>query len=158
MIKRPEELIYDERLRMEYDLKLDQTKIHGQTSEQPVITWQSVNSKARDELFHSAIRGFKREKREIFFFFLMKKNLVRQIDSLRAVASPSKGQTQDCCKTKVQRGEWLSSTIRGKTTASQFIPDTPLMLYIKYLTNENLLRDLYSVLCGDLNGKEMKKK
>ena len=54
---------------MEYDLKLDQTKIHGQTSEQPVITWQSVNSKARDELFHSASRGFKREKREIFFFF-----------------------------------------------------------------------------------------
>ena len=54
---------------MEYDLKLDQTKIHGQTSEQPVITWQSVNSKAREELFHSAIRGFKRVKRESFFFF-----------------------------------------------------------------------------------------
>ena len=54
---------------MEYDLKLDQTKIQGQTSEQPVITWQSVNSKARDELFHSAIRGFKRVKRESFFFF-----------------------------------------------------------------------------------------
>ena len=117
MIKRPKELIYDERLRMEYDLKLDQTKIHGQTSEQPVITWQSVNSKAREELFHSAIRSFKRVKRESFFF-LMKKNLVRHIDSLRAMASPSKGQTQGCCKTKVQSGECLSSTVRYKITAS----------------------------------------
>lgn len=61
MIKRLEELIYDERLRMEYDLKLDQTKIHRQTSQPPIITWQSKNAKARDKSFHLAIRGFKRE-------------------------------------------------------------------------------------------------
>ena len=34
-----------------------------------------------------------------------------------------------------------------------------LILCIKYITNENMLysRELYSVLCGDLNGKEIQK-
>lgn len=67
MIKRPGELIYDEGLRMGYDLKFDQTETHGQTPQPPIITWKSVNSKATDKLFHSAIRGFKRESG---FFFL----------------------------------------------------------------------------------------
>ena len=35
-----------------------------------------------------------------------------------------------------------------------------LILYIKYITNENLLysKEIFSVLCGDLNGKENKKR
>ena len=35
------------------------------------------------------------------------------------------------------------------------------LLYIKQITNENLLystRELYSMLCGDLNGKEIQKR
>ena len=35
---------------------------------------------------------------------------------------------------------------------------TLLLLCIKSITNENLLRELYSVLCGDLNRKESQKR
>ena len=138
-------------------------QIHRQTSEPPVITWQSVNYKARDKLFHSAIRGFKREKRESFCVFFFNEEKFSQADwfSKGCGLSQLRGrQTQGRWKTKVASGDWLSSTIRCKTTVSQFIPDTPLMLYIKQMTNEQLLNILgtHSVLCGDLNGKEIKKK
>ena len=33
-----------------------------------------------------------------------------------------------------------------------------MILCIKSITNENLLRELYSALCGDLNSKEIQKR
>ena len=35
---------------------------------------------------------------------------------------------------------------------------TLLVLYIKQITNENPHRELYSILCDDLDGKEIQKK
>ena len=32
---------------------------------------------------------------------------------------------------------------------------TLLILCVRWITNENLLRRLYTVFCGDLNGKEI---
>ena len=107
---------------MEYDLKLDQIKIHGQTSQPPIDTRRSMNSKARDELFHSAIKGFKRES----WFFFLNEEKFKQIDSLTAMACPRKLQTQGCCRTKVESRELLSSSVRHKTKAS-FYPTAPIL-------------------------------
>ena len=49
----------------------------------------------------------------------------------------------------------LSSQVRGINWETG--TDIYILLYMKQITNENLLYSTYSVLCGDLNGKEIQR-
>ena len=50
----------------------------------------------------------------------------------------------------------LSSQVRGINWETG--TDIYIRLYMKQITNENLLYSTYSVLCGDLNGKKIQKR